>query len=286
MLPRFDLIEPRSLSETIAALADGAPSVPLAGGTNLLVDLRAGRQQNGRLVGLYKLGELRRIAIGQDKIVIGAGTSIGDILRHAELATAAPSLVDAAKVFAGQMVRNAATVGGNICYGSPAADIVPPLLSLDAEVTLASLSGERSLPLRAFLVDYRNTALRPGELLTAVSWARPQRSSVSLFTKLGLRKGDAITVVGAALCLAVGGGKCSSARIALGAVAPTVLRAADAEELLTGRALTPAMISDAATLAAAGCRPIDDLRASAEYRRRTAGVLVRRLLTDAWARLQ
>lgn len=282
MLPTFELLEPKSLDEALAALADG-DGTPMAGGTNLLPDLRARGEANGRFISLSAIGELRRIDHGEGRVVMGGGTTLSDILRDPALRLAAPSLVAAAEVFAGLMVRNAATVGGNICYGSPSADVVPPLLSLDAEVTLASRKGERSVPLDGFFLDYKKTAMRADEVLTAVSWTPPEPGAANLFYKLGRRKGDAITVTGVAVTVVARGGRCAKARIALGSVAPTVFRAKEAEAILEGEALTDELIEAAARAAADACRPIDDLRASAEYRSHTAHVLTRRLLRQAWA---
>ncbi|MEX2650487.1 MAG: xanthine dehydrogenase family protein subunit M [Alphaproteobacteria bacterium] len=283
MLPRFELIEPDTLAEAVAALAGpGEPPALLAGGTNLLVDMRNRFAGPARLVRLDRVAELKGIEIGEARVRIGSLTTISDLLRREEMETVAPSLVHAARVFAGHMVRNTATVGGNVCYGSPAADMVPPLLSLDASIGLASARGERSLPLGDFLLDYKRTARRPDEVLSAIEWPRPPTGSANLFRKLGLRKGDAITIVGVAVTIGAEDGRCSLARIALGAVAPTVLRAEEAERVLVGEALSPAKVAQAARRAAAACRPIDDLRASASYRRHTVEVLVRRLVTRAW----
>jgi carbon-monoxide dehydrogenase medium subunit len=281
MLPTFELLEPKTLDEALAALADGG-GTPMAGGTNLLPDLRARGEANGRFISLSAIGELRRIDHGEGRVVMGGGTTLTDILRDPALRLAAPSLVAAAEVFAGLMVRNAATVGGNICYGSPSADVVPPLLSLDAEVTLASHQGERSVPLDGFFLDYKKTAMRADEVLTAVSWTPLEPGAANLFYKLGRRKGDAITVTGIAVTVVAKGGRCARARIALGSVAPTVFRAKEAEAVLEGEALTDESIEAAARAAADACRPIDDLRASAEYRSHTAHVLTRRLLRQAW----
>ncbi len=288
MLPAFELLEPPSLEDALKALADGGGR-PMAGGTNLLPDLRARVDSACHFVDLSGIEELRGIDRGNGRVRMGAGTTLTDILRDPALRRAAPSLVAAAEVFAGLMVRNAATVGGNICYASPSADLVPPLLSLDAEVTLASQGGERSLPLDGFFLDYKKTVLRAGEVLTAVSWAPPEPGAANLFYKLGRRKGDAITVTGVAVTLAAGGAaegrRCTKARIALGSVAPTVFRAKDAEAMLEGETLTAESIEAAARAAADACRPIDDLRASADYRRHTAHVLTRRLLRQAWEQI-
>ncbi len=280
MLPPFELLQPATLADALAALAEGG--VPLAGGTNIFPDIRFRGQADGRLVALGLIEELRRIDHSKDRVTIGGRTTISDLLDDPKMADAAPSLVAAARLFGGAMVRNVATVGGNICYGSPAADTVPPLLSLDAEVTLTGAGGERTMALDDFLIDYRKTALAPGEILKSVSWTPPAANAANLFYKLGLRKGDAITVVGIAVTVAAEDGICTVAQIALGAVAPRVLRATDAERMLAGQALSAELIEAAARSAVEISRPIDDVRASADYRRHTTGVLVARLLSQAW----
>ena len=283
----FELEMPRDLAGALAALAAGRDSrtVPIAGGTNLIVDMRAKRERPDRVVGLGEVGELRGMDFGADRISIGGGTTVTDLLRSPEIAQAAPSLVDSARLFAGLMVRNTATVAGNIACCSPAADLVPPLLSLDADVTLASVGGSRTLPLDEYFLDYKRDVRRPDELITRISWTRLPASSVNTFYKLARRKGDAITVTGVALTLCVAGGVCTMARIALGAVAPFVFRAREAEAVLEGRALTPALIDESAALAAAASSPIDDVRASGEYRLHTVEALTRRLVSQAWDRL-
>ena len=288
MYAPFELDMPSDLAGALDALAgDGGDStvVPIAGGTNLIVDMRARRDRPDRVVGLGKVGELRGMDFGPERISIGGGTTVTDLLRSPEIAEAAPSLVESARLFAGLMVRNTATVAGNIACGSPAADLVPPLLSLDADVTLTSVSGARTVPLDEYFLDYRRDVRRADELITRISWPHRPERSVNTFYKLARRKGDAITVTGVALTLAAAGGLCVKARIALGAVAPVVLRAREAEALLEGRAPTPAIIEQAAAAAAAASSPIDDVRASAEYRRHTVEALTRRMVARAWDRL-
>ncbi len=286
MYADFELIIPETLDEVLVALAEGnGETQPLAGGTNMIVDLRARRAKPVRLVGLGKIEALRGIRIADGRVTLGARTTMSEILHHPGLAEQAPSLVAQARVFGGQMVRNAATVAGNICSGSPAADVVPPLLALDAEVTLARPGGTRVVPLHKFFLSYKRDARAPGELMTEIAWKLPQAPSAELFYKLARRKGDAITVVGVAVALDVENGVCARARVALGAVAPVVKRATAAEALLTGQALTPALIEEAARRAVQEVDPIDDIRASAGYRRHTVHALTRRLVTQAWDRL-
>jgi CO/xanthine dehydrogenase FAD-binding subunit len=281
MLPPFELSQPANLPEALHALAAGQGQ-PFAGGTNLVPDLRGGREKSRRFVSLAQIDGLCHITHSNLGTTLGSGTTIADILKDPAMATAAPALVAASDIFAGAMVRTAATIGGNICCGSPSADTMPPLLTLGAEVTLRNNKGVRTLPLRDFFLDYRKSVLRSDELLTAVSWRPLPASSAHLFFKLARRKGDAITVTGVSVMLAVSGGICSHVRIALGSVAPTVFRADRAEDLLRGQALTADLIDKAAKAASDQCQPIDDSRASAAYRLQTARALVRRLLTQAW----
>jgi len=286
MYADFELVIPETLDAALAALAEGnGTAQALAGGTNVIVDLRARRVSPARLVGLGKIESLRGIRIADGRVTLGARTTMSEILHHPGLAQHAPSLVAQARVFAGQMVRNAATVAGNICSGSPAADVVPPLLALDAEVTLVRPGGTRVVPISEFFLGYKKDARAPGELMTEIAWDIPRVPSADLFYKLALRKGDAITMVGIAVALSAEGGVCSRARIALGAVAPIVKRATAAEALLHGQALTPGLIEEAAKRAVDEVDPIDDIRASAGYRRHTVHALTRRLVTQAWDRL-
>lgn len=277
---RFDLKRPETCEDALQLLAtDGA--MALAGGTNLVVDLRAKRVRPKLVVSLDRVSELRGVSAANGRIAIGARTTVTDLMHDPKIGAAAPSLVQSARMFAGQMVRNTATVAGNIACGSPAADLVPPLLSLDADVTLRSAGGERTVPLADFFIDYHRDVRKPGELISAIAWERLPAGACNLFYKLARRKGDAITVTGVAVTLAADGGKFARARIALGAVAPIVLRAREAEAMLEGEALTPALIDAAADAAVAASRPIDDIRASAAYRRDMVRVLTRRLLTRA-----
>ena len=287
MYAPFELDMPEDLAGALDALANGEGEtvLPLAGGTNLIVDIRARRERPDRMVGLGAVDELKGMEFGPERIAIGGRTTVSELLRAPEIAQAAPSLIDAARLFGGLMVRNTATVAGNIASGSPAADLVPPLLALDAALTLESAAGTRTLALDDYYLGYKQDARRRDELITRISWPRLPENSANTFYKLARRKGDAITVTGVAVTLAVAGGKCTMARIALASVAPIVLRAKQAEALLEGQALTPALIDEAAEEAGAACSPIDDIRASAGYRRHTARALTRRLVAQAWERL-
>jgi carbon-monoxide dehydrogenase medium subunit len=283
VLPEFDLLTPDTLSEALDLLDSGAPDVvPLAGGTNLIVDLRDRRRQAQVLMDVSRLPELRGIRRENGYIAVGGGSTIADLLADPLIAAYGAPLRDAAQVFAGPLVRNRATIAGNLVDASPAADTAPPLLVLDAEIELVSKTGMRRLPLDEFLVGVRKTLRKPTELVLAVRWPVPPAHSTAAFYKTGLRRADAISVLSVALNVECDQQRrCSKARIALGAVAPRPIRAQAAEEALTGRTLGPDLLAQAASLASEATRPIDDIRGSAVYRRRVVEVLVRRLLVQA-----
>lgn len=286
MYARFDLSGPLSLDELLAAYAAQQPSpMLLAGGTVALIDIRSGKADPRLVLSLDGVSCLRGIHRQGRALVIGARTTVSDLLASADIAAAAPSLAQAAGVFAGLMVRNAATVAGNIACGSPAADLVPPLLSLDAEVELARAGATRRVALAEYYRGYKRDVREAGELITRVSLPDTEPGDFNAFYKLGRRKGDAITVVGAAVTVRLSGGRCSKVRIALGSVAPAPMRAILAEAALEGQPLSADGIEAAAEAAEQACEPIDDVRATAAYRRKMVRVLVRRLLRQAAEKL-
>jgi CO/xanthine dehydrogenase FAD-binding subunit len=262
-------------------LGESAPdAAPLAGGTNLIVDLRDRRRCPSVLVNVAGLTELCGVRREDGHLVMGGGVTIAQVLEDQLIAAYTPVLREAAAVFANPLIRSRATVGGNLVYGSPAANMTPPLIVLDAEVELASQSGTRRMPLEDFLVGVRQTQRRPEELLTAIRWPVPPARSAAAFYKLGLRKADAIAVVSVAVSVVYGeSSTCEQVRIALGSVAPRVLRARRAEDVLRGHPLTEEIIAEAARLCAEATCCIDDVRGSAAYRQRVTEVLVRRLLS-------
>lgn len=281
MLPAFDLLRPRTLPEALAMLA-GAPDVrPLAGGTNLIVDLRDGRGTATTLMDIGRLPELRGIREEAGQIVVGGGTTITELVTHPLIAKHGRPLQQAAVRLGNPLVRSRATVAGNLANASPAADTAPPLMALDAVVDLVNVNGARCLPLSEFLVGVNKTLLRPGELLASVRWPVPPANSAAGFYKIGLRKADACSVLNAA-AMAVwdAGGACLQARIAIGAAAPRPVRAREAEAALLGQPLEPDVIERAARLAVRAIQPIDDIRGTASYRQRMTGVMVRRLLAQ------
>jgi CO/xanthine dehydrogenase FAD-binding subunit len=270
-------LAPLTLEEALEDLAAGA--VPLAGGTDLLVAWEQ-RPHPAVVCDLGRVPELSGIAEVGGRIVIGALTTHAEVLRSPLLGDCANVLVEAARSIGALQVRARGTVGGNLANASPAADLTTALLALDAEVELCGSGGRRRLPVASFVRGNRLTARLEGEILTAVSFARP-KDEVSAYEKLGLRAAQAISVVSLAIRLRHRAGVVSDAALALGSVAPAPIRVPAAEAALRGRPLDAAVVAEARKALEAAGTPIDDVRASAEYRRAMAGVLLERVLERA-----
>jgi carbon-monoxide dehydrogenase medium subunit len=280
MLPEFDLVLPHSLRQALEILQkEPRHAHPLAGGTNLVVDMRSGRCSPAVLVNINDLPELHEIKLTGGELKIGGAVTISELHKNPVIRKSYPILIEAANVFANPLVRNRATLGGNLADGSPAADCAPPLLALAAEVELVSLTGSRRVGLEDFFTGPRKTVIRPDEILAAIYVSTNYTGSASAYYKIGLRKADAISVVSAAVVIEIGEGQqCKKVRIALGSVAPLPMRALKAEKTLENSLLTPRTIQQAGMIAAGEVSPISDLRASADYRRKMVEVIVCRLL--------
>lgn len=279
----FDLLQPKTLTAALDALAPNDPATrPLAGGTDMIVDIRSGRAAPTALVSLQEVAELRGIKRENGTLQIGAATTLAEFLTHPDLAHQA--LYQAAYNFANPMVRNLATIAGNINSASPAGDMLPPLLVLDAQIELVSKSGTRLVALDQFLLGPRKTVRRAEEVIASIRIPalRPQSPVSTGFYKLGLRQADAISIISVAVRLERDGDTIRDVRIALGAVAPRPIRATGAEAVLRGQPFSENALKESARIAAQECAPIDDLRASANYRRRMIQVYVRRMLEQTW----
>ncbi|HEY3359954.1 MAG TPA: FAD binding domain-containing protein [Polyangia bacterium] len=268
---------PTTLAEAIARVAEGA--VPLAGGTDLLIDWER-RPHPQSVCDLARVPGLRGVEERAGRLWLGALVTHGEIVRAPLLGAAAPLLVEAARSIGAVQVRARGTVGGNIANASPAADVATALLALEAEVELHGPAGPRAVALGDFAFGPRRTARREGELITGVSFPRPG-GEVQGYEKLGLRAAQAISVVSLAVRLRLGAGGVERAVFALGSVAPTAIRAPRAEAALAGRPLDAAAVAAAAAALCATATPIDDVRASAEYRRAMAGALLERFVERA-----
>ncbi len=274
---------PTSLPQALELLQqlDGRAQV-IAGGTDLMLKMKKGALAPRAVVNIKRLPELKGISAEADGgLRIGALTTLRELTRSAPVLAHYPSLAQAAGWMASEQVRSFATIGGNLCNAAPSADLAPPLIALDAAVTLAGAAGPRQLALEEFFLGPGKTALQPGELLLDIHLPPP--AGRTLYFKQAPRAFMDIAVVGVAAGLLLQDGHCRDARIVLGAVAPTPLRVHQAEAALRGRSLAgrgqrAAAFAEAAGLAAEACAPIDDVRSSAWYRRQMVQVVTRRAL--------
>ena len=268
-----DYARPGDMATALRLLADG-PRLVLAGGTDLYPSC-AGRGLSGPVLDLTAVAELKGLEQTAAGLRIGACVSWAE-LAAADLVPAFAALRQAAAEVGGRQIQNAGTIGGNLCNASPAADGVPPLLALGAEVELASAQGLRRLPLAQFIIGPRRTALRPAEVLCAVLIPRAEMAGRSVFLKLGARKYLVISIASVAVRLVEREGIVADAVVAVGACSAVARRLPEVEAALIGGSLVGAArrITDAAV--AESLTPLDDIRASAAYRASAAAVLIRR----------
>jgi CO/xanthine dehydrogenase FAD-binding subunit len=268
-------LRPDRLTDALTALSRG-PLAVIAGGTDFY-PARVERIEDEGVLDISGLGELRRIKAMPRYLRIGAGVTWSDLLR-AELPRSFDGLKLAAREIGGIQIQNAGTIAGNVCNASPAADSLPSLLALDAEVELASLDGQRRLPIAEFVTGNRRTLRRPDELVTALLIPNLGGDTRSDFMKLGGRKYLVISIVMVAAVLELDGKRIERARIAVGACSEIARRLPALETTLAGQPLDGALGQTVKPEHIAGLSPIDDLRASAAYRRKAALVLLRRSL--------
>lgn len=277
---------PASLSEAISLLSGSDGSYALSGGTDLAVAMRHGGTRPDLIVDIKAIAELRSsIEVSDGNFTIAANTVMTDLENDEMVRSRLPGLVEAAEVVGSVQIRNRATLAGNLCNASPAADTPPVLIALGTELLTQGPLGSRTISMDDFFVDYRTTALEPGELITAIRIPLPPERSSSSFLKLGVRRAMEISVVCVGASIEIGeSGEIAAAGIGLGSVAATTFRPAEAEAMLVGQAPTQELFARAGEAAGDQCSPIDDLRASAEYRKAMVPVLVRRALSIAFER--
>lgn len=273
----FEYFAPRSLAEATEVLARyQGEARTVAGGTDLLLKMKAGRLSPKAIVNIKRVPELRGLTFNSH-LTLGALTTLEEIKQSSMIRERYPALSDAAATMASVQIRNLATVGGNLCNAAPSADLAPILIALNAAARLAGFKGERRIPLEDFFTGPGTTVLAPGELL--VSLEVPPPAGPSVYLKHSPREHMDIAVVGIGLALRGYNPlsqECAEPRVVLGAVAPVPLRARRAEAELTGGPLAAERIDRAAKIAAEEAKPIDDVRGSAWYRRRMVAVLTRR----------
>jgi len=276
-LPKFEYFAPDSLSNIVALLEEyGEEAALLAGGTDLLSNIKRLSRSPNIIVDLNKVPALSFIEIKKDALHIGAATVLNKIKNSPVVQERAPALAEAIGVLASNPSRNRATIGGNLCNASPAADTAPPLLVLDASLTLQGPDSERTVRISEFFTGPGQTVTRADEVVKEI--IIPFKRGRSTFLKLGRRKGFTLSIASVAAFGVITDGKFEDVRVALGAVAPTPVRCRKVEEALSGVAVNEDRIENAARLVNEEVSPITDVRASAAYRKEMSYVLIKRAL--------
>ncbi len=273
----YDLTAQPTLEATLAVLAEGRHT-PIAGGTELMVALAAGRLPVKPLLSIAHLRELRFIRAGAETITIGAGATFRDLREHETIARELPLLALAASWTGSLANQNRGTLGGNLVNASPAADSPPALLCYEAELRLISAAGERTMPYTDFHRGYKQTAIEPGELLHSMTIPRAFTGWKTYLRKVGTRNAQAISKVALAGLILMDGDVIAEIRLGAASLSAIPLRCRAAERLLRGRRVTPETIQAARAALAAEAKPISDIRSTAAYRAAVAGNLLEELL--------
>jgi CO/xanthine dehydrogenase FAD-binding subunit len=265
------MIAPRNLQAALQQLSSNVGEwKPFAGGTDLMVLLESGKLPHRKFLSIWKLPELRGIEVTSNHVTLGALTTYSEIRKHELLGREFPLLCRAASETGSIATQNRGTIGGNIANASPAADAPPALLVYDAELQLISANGTRWIRYQDFWKGYKNLDLRNDELIRGIRLAREKSGWIHFYRKVGTRRAQAISKVCFAGTARLEAGRIADVRIALGSVAPTVLRATETEKLLRGAKIAPAAVRVAQESLAREIVPIDDMRSTAKYRLRVA----------------
>ncbi len=288
-LPSFDYVRAGTPDEVIHLLEERREAARLMmGGTDLLVRMRDGLVRPQVVVDVKHLPGMRDILYDEQAgLTVGAAVTMNELARHPDVLAHYPLLAEAANSVASYQLRNRATMGGNLCNGSPAADTAPAALVLDGRIVLYNSNGEREVPAGEFFLDPGETAMRAGEFMTAVRFPVPPAGAAGRYLKLGRNKAGDLSIVGVAVCGFTDGAAPSGYRfrIGLASVAPVPLRALEAEEVLATNPPGEEAFTLAAEKAMEAASPIDDVRASAAYRKAMVRNLTLRGLREVWERL-
>ena len=275
-------MSPLTVSEAIELLGQNSGARVLAGGTDLIVEMRLSRNIPELIVDIKNIAQTREISISDEGLVLGAAVPCAELTDHPTLRKTYPGLVEAAELIGSSQIQSRASLGGNLCHASPAADTVPALFALNAVCRIAGPGGERRVAVEEFCTSPGVNVLADGEFLVAFEIAAPGTGSADAYLRFIPRNEMDIAVVGSGVSVTVdGSGTCTAARVALGAVAPTVILVPEAAAALVGSSIEDADLERAAAAASAASRPISDRRGTAEFRRHVAGVLTKRAASAA-----
>jgi carbon-monoxide dehydrogenase medium subunit len=279
-LPKFQYHAPTTVEETLYLLSYLENAKLVAGGTDLVPLMREAASRPSHMVDINNVTELSYIREESGFICIGAIATYSQV-EASPIAAEAPALIDSVSQIASPQIRNRATITGNLCNASPAADSAPPLLVHEAEVTIRSLDDTRIIPIDELFIGPKLNSLEPDELVTEIRFLVPPEGSASSFKRIGRRKAFTLSVVSAATYVEMDGAEVKEARLAFGSVAETPIRTPDVEAMLKDKVLTDSLIEKAGEAVRSSVSPITDVRGTAEYRRDMCRVLLKRTLTEA-----
>ncbi len=284
LLPKFEYHEPTTLEEACQIMSElGHGAKPLAGGTDLIVNMKKKIVSPGHLVSLSMIDDLKKIDASNGLLKIGACLTAAELAESKEIRETLTALSRGAESLGSPLIRNLATIGGNLISARPAADLPPALIAYGAKVALKNSSGERLVSLEDLFLGPGETLIGPNEILTEIHVDSPPPSAGAAYIKLGVREALEISLVNVAAFISMDrDGSIQEARIVLGSVAPTPIRATSAEQILTGEKPSETLFSRAGEAASKDSKPIDDFRASAEYKRAMVEVLTQRALNQAY----
>jgi carbon-monoxide dehydrogenase medium subunit len=284
---KFEYLEPKTVKEAVSLLKQyGKRAKVIAGGTDLVVQMKDGQISPSYVISLSRIPELDGIEQDTNGVRIGALTRIGTLEKSSVLKSRYPAAAQAASQMASPGIRNMATVGGNLCSASPGSDMAPALIVLDASVRIEGLAGPRELPLSEFFAGPWSTVLGAGEIMVSIYAPEPHSGMGSAYLKYAARENDT-AIIGAGAAMTIEDGICRSVRLALSAGAPTPIRARCAETFLEGKQIGESEMVQAGNLAAAEAKPrLDSVRVSPEYRRSMVSVFVRRAIAAAIAHIE
>ncbi len=285
LLPQFEYHEPGTLSEACEFMAEfSGKAKALAGGTDLIVNMKKKLLRPEHLVCVDRVDEMKGIALSDGKIRIGAAEKVADIAASGDVARGLSALAVGANSLGSPLIRNLATIGGNLCSARPAADLPPSLIAYGATVTLRSKGGERTVAVEEMFTGPGETIMKPEELISEIVVPIPSGAYGAHYIKLGVRRVLEISIVNVAAFVRLDddGSHIAEAKVVLGAVAPTPIRAPSAEEVVKGQQPDETLLAKAGEAAAMDAKPIDDFRASAEYRTDMVKVLTKRALRAAY----
>ncbi len=282
----FNYYRPKTMEEACRILATSEDGVPLAGGTDLLVEMKQGLRHHQDIISLAEIEELKAITVNGNQLNIGAGVTINELIHSNVLQKNCPVIGEAAALIATEQIRNKATLGGNLCTAASCCDTAPILMALGAIVELVSKSGSRTIPMKDFFINHKRTVLNKGEIVKKVTVPVPTTGTGACYNKFGLREAASIAVASVAAMVKVSDNVCTDACIVMGAVAPTSKISQKASDILINKTLSQlteasSVIKQAGEIAAEDAEPIDDIRGSAAFRREIIKSLIQQGVIEA-----